>query len=95
MKIRTGFVSNSSSSSFIIHSQAFENETCRIEFLRRLEQIEEQSTKEGINSWNDCGQTYETEGDFIIIGTHNAPGEVYKLIDEYIVNKSSTYDIYG
>ena len=92
MKIRVGFVSNSSSSSFIIHKSAFATDKARYEFIHKLYNIEKKSRSEyGITRWNDCDETYSVEGDFIIVGTHYAPEEVLQLCDDYIVNKKSVY----
>lgn len=96
MKIRVGFVSNSSSSSFIIHKSAFASDEARWEFIHKLYNIEKKSRSEyGITGWNDCGETYDEDGDFIRIGTHYAPKEVFQLCDEYIVNNDSVYKIYS
>lgn len=92
MKIRAGFVSNSSSSSFIIHKHAFASDKARYEFIEKLDDVEKlYKEKYNIYRWNDCDETYSVEGDFIIVGTHYAPEEVLQLCDDYIVNKESVY----
>lgn len=95
MKIRAGFVSNSSSSSFIIHKSAFETNTKRLEFINTLENIIIKTKDEYGGSWNDCGQTYSLNGDFILVGTHYAPDEVFDACDKFISNKDSVYRIEG
>lgn len=92
MKIRAGFVSNSSSSSFIIHKSAFATDKARLEFIEKLIKIEKDNREEYASiGWNDCYETYDVNGDFILIGTHYAPPEVFQLCNDYIVNKNSVY----
>lgn len=86
MKIRNGFVSNSSSSSFIIHKSAFKNSKDWDEFIDRLNEIktnEKKSSDYWDNSWGDSGNTFTTNKNFVIVEAMHAPEEVHSLLDEY------------
>lgn len=67
MKIRNGFVSNSSSSSFIIHRSELADSP-----LEEILKLYEDETE----SWNDQGICYEEENGYLHIGTHYAPPDV-------------------
>lgn len=67
MKVRNGFVSNSSSSSFVIHRSELGDSP-----LEEILKLYEDATE----SWNDMGICYEEENDYLHIGTHYAPPDV-------------------
>lgn len=80
MKIRNGFVSNSSSSSFIIYKGAIGEEAFNnlVEVCRKAEEKEREETSWS-PSWGDSGETYGVENDYIYVETHRAPESVRKL----------------
>lgn len=85
MKIRTGFVSNSSSSSFIIHRGVMLNgDWDRI--IQKLEAIVfQERTEDGyILSWGDSGETFDVQNNYLFVETYHAPVEVRELIAPYL-----------
>ena len=70
MKIRNGFVSNSSSSSFIIHVSLLPDGALE-KLLEHLEEMEERYCSQGISSWGDSDRTYEYDRNYLLIETRN------------------------
>ena len=96
MKVRNGFVSNSSSSSFVIHKSAFKNDSEFEEFYDKLVEVDRNVDEEyefPSYRWGDSEGKYEKYGNFIIIETFHAPKEVKDLIREYKITTASK-DVY-
>lgn len=88
MKIRSGFVSNSSSSSFVIHTSAFDTPEEEKEFLETLERAVIETAKEHGEpiervAWGEDGGTFYKKGNMIYVQTYYAPDSVQKLYDKY------------
>lgn len=95
MKIRNGFVSNSSSSSYVIHSSAFRSDEERKAFLNLLEKAlnEDKKDKRTSNpSWGDSGENYEYSGNMIMVETFHAPKEVSVAVSK--IEKRSPDDVF-
>jgi len=96
MKTRIGFVSNSSSSSFIIHRSVIGEEWHNV--IRKLydivqqEMIDNEYKDEFDVSWGESGENYDVQNDYLFVETYNAPEEVRKIIREY---KDKAYNYYG
>jgi len=95
MKIREGFVSNSSSSSFIVHNSAFESQKQRDEFVNELMLIRNKFADE-YDCWGESGETFRTEGNFILIESYSAPEELFEILCKYDINgkNPNVFDIY-
>ena len=65
MKTRQCFVSNSSSSSFVIHKSEFKSKENFNNILKDLEQFESQSD----SAWGDSNNTFEYDGAYLYLET--------------------------
>jgi hypothetical protein len=74
MKTRTGFVSNSSSSSFILHRKALDKEKWFDEIIEKLNKVESDY------AWNDSGETFSVDNDYLLVGISNAPSKVREIL---------------
>lgn len=82
MKIRNGFVSNSSSTSFIVHKSDVREWD---EFIKKITQAEEDYKHSGENA------NYEffvnIQGNYIAIEMYGSPNSVEKAIEEHVIGK--------
>lgn len=93
MKIRTVFVSNSSSSSFIIWTKDLPPEKVK-KLCDRLEQIEDKNENED-SEWGDSGKTWNMEKNFIEIETYYLDGidpDWWKFWEELNIPKENIYN---
>ena len=93
MKIRTGFVSNSSSSSFIVYTGNMSREQIK-QLEDTLEEIRIEMNKEYDEdynaSWGESEQTWSKEGrNFYIIETYYLPGHLMDKLDKLIPKHDS------
>lgn len=94
MKIRQGFVSNSSSSSFIVNLT-----TCRPgknvqDFIEKLKKLEQDYDSDygswfGGDSGRDRDDNFEIQGNFIQIGSWYAPEGLWELVEEYFTEENT------
>lgn len=89
MKLRTGFVSNSSSSSFIIHRSYLNDET--IEKLKSL-------YNEGVASeqiYDENGENFRVTENYINFNGYSGLGEIFKLLRTKGVDDSKIFVVEG
>lgn len=87
MKTRTGFVSNSSSSSFIIHKSTVEDWKGFLQELYDLEERQKEISGKDHIYWGDSDYTYQVDGDFIRVQYHWEPKAV-DIVKKYTdINK--------
>jgi len=82
MKIRQGFVSNSSSSSFIVSKDKVIDWK---ELIKELEKLEDKLKEQGKQSWGDNGETFEVQNDYISVETHYCY-EAYEVLDKQVID---------
>lgn len=71
MKIRKCFVSNSSSSSFVVHESQFESPKHFNDVMKELDALEEElKDSEYKGSWGENGTTWDTENGYLYVETH-------------------------
>jgi hypothetical protein len=85
MKKRTGFVSNSSSSSFIVHKSEMTDENWE-KLMDLLERIKEEEFDHwGFTSgWNDSGVYWYTMNNYIEVAWHNFPSDYREEVKSLI-----------
>lgn len=69
MKQRFGFVSNSSSSSFVIHKSEFPSEESFFTVIKLLSELREELEDE-FSGWGENEQTFYTEDGYLFIETN-------------------------
>lgn len=95
MKIRQGHVSNSSSSSYIVHSSAIgkDNFNKLISFLQ--EYVKTHSTEGDWMYWGESYKTFEVQDQYLLVELFHAPEEVYKTFRKYVDNSNKAFYIDG
>jgi len=93
MKIRNGFVSNSSSSSFVIHKSYLTEEQVKKmkEVYNRLKDSDQ--TEDYI--YDDNGAYFDIEPNYIKFNAYNAPKEWHDLIESLNLPKDAIYRDYN
>ena len=81
MKIRNCFVSNSSSSSYVIHKSEFPSETSFLKVIEYLEELRE-DLKDEFYSWGDSERTFEVDGNYLLVETSYVFDEVHKAFQK-------------
>lgn len=83
MKIRSGFVSNSSSSSFIVHKSTVEEWQKLIGELSDLEEKQKEEQGSDYVSWGEDGYSFEVEKDFLRVQYAWKP-EAHDIVKKYV-----------
>lgn len=85
MKKRIGFVSNSSSSSFILHRKALEDEPKFDEIVNELNEIAYKQYQEIGHDpeWGDSCKNYEESNGYLLVEMHNPPDGVRELMKPF------------
>lgn len=86
MKIRNGFVSNSSSSSYIVHASAIgkENFDALVKFLE--EYVDNHYATSDPIYWGDSYRTFDVENNYLYIELFHAPDIVWQTFRKYVVD---------
>lgn len=80
MKCRFGFVSNSSSSSFIVHKSEFPDEKSFGDVIRALEEFKEYNSTIGeFEEWGENGTTFDVEGDYLLVEMYYVTTDIVNL----------------
>lgn len=82
MKIRSGFVSNSSSSSYIVNKDSIDDWNC---FIEELENLEKRLREEDKYSWGENGETFDVQNNFVSVETHYCR-EAYEILKKHVAD---------
>lgn len=70
-KVRLGFVSNSSSSSYIIHKSEFPSEGIFNKVIEELRVLEiDLDNDENLGEWGDSGRTFNYNQNYLMVETY-------------------------
>lgn len=92
MKVRTGFVSNSSSSSYVIHASEFPSKEVFKDVIINLTLLE--NSFEGGFTWGESGRTFSTDGDYMIVETNYTYDAVVEAFAKAGVNFKKLNKLY-
>lgn len=76
MKIRHCFVSNSSSSSFVVHESQFDSPKQFDDVMKELATLEEELKETEYVYWGENCKTWNTEMGYIVVETYYVGGKV-------------------
>lgn len=77
-KVRFGFVSNSSSSSYIIHKSEFPSEEVFQEVINELRKLEiTLNNDETLGEWGDSGRTFDYNQNYLMVETYYVYGHIH------------------
>lgn len=82
MKIRSGFVSNSSSSSFVVHYSEFDSEITVQKIIHDLYEFEQSHPED----WGENGRTYGYEKGYLIVETNYVFDKIDRIFTSHGVD---------
>lgn len=95
MKIRTSFVSNSSSSSFIIYIGDLDpNVKTGLELFLEAAEKDPDRYSHGSETWGDSERTYNIDGNFINIETWVLSDNFWNEFQQFGIPKDHCYEDY-
>ena len=78
-KVRFGFVSNSSSSSYIIHKSEFPSEEIFNRVIEELWVLEKDLyDDENLGEWGDSERTFDQDGNYLMVETYYVYDHIHK-----------------
>jgi len=82
VKIRHCFVSNSSSSSFVVHKSEFESPKQFNDVMKELHSLEEElKDSEYGHGWGENERTWDIENDYILVECYYAYDKIEKAFE--------------
>lgn len=79
-KIRECFISNSSSSSYVIHKSEFPSEEAFAKVIENLDNLREE-LREEFYSWGESERTFDEDGNYLFVETYYVYGLVEKAFE--------------
>lgn len=95
MKIRNGLVSNSSSSSFVVHKSTIGDENFN-KLIKKLEVYRDKIENSGMyrNGWGENGKTFYEDNGYVIVECYYINDiEFYDILKECGINKDNMFSI--
>jgi hypothetical protein len=97
MKIRNGFVSNSSSSSFVVHESTIGKDNFK-KLIMKLEEYrdktEDMAPYKYNHGWGENGKTFYTDRGYVIVEHHDInDSEFYDILKECGVDAKTAFYI--